>query len=298
MKKMNKVLSFGLTAAAVLSLAACGSGSSSGAASTSGTSGSDSSASADAGSGEATVVQIALDSNVAPYCYYDDDGNITGYDYDTLCLIDDMLDDYTFQYQMVDYDAAAIGLESGQYALEAGSKYKTAARAEKFLVCDSNYYAAVTLAVRKDSGINSIEDMKGKTLVPVPESDGLRQVYLDYVEAHPDCDITQETGSSLISIADGLNYVAAGRYDAMIDPPDMFYDVLDKDEKLASEITVIEDPFTVVGGHFLVNKSYEDLFNKVNECIQEIKDNGELGKLSEKYFGEDLIAKYSSLATD
>ncbi|MFV0529626.1 MAG: transporter substrate-binding domain-containing protein [Lachnospiraceae bacterium] len=247
---------------------------------------------------EATTIICALDANVSPYTYYDENGEITGYDYETLKMIDDMLDDYTFEYEMVDYDVAAIGLESGQYDLEAGSKYKTSARAEKFLITDSNYYAAVTLAVRKDSGITSIEDMAGKTLVPVPEADGLRQVYLDYMEANPDADITQDTGSSLISIADGLAYVAAGQYDGMIDPPDMFYDVLDEDENLASQITVIEDPFTVVGGHFLLNNANEDLYTQINEALAELKSNGKLGALSEEWFGEDLIAKYADIAND
>ncbi|MGE4354636.1 MAG: transporter substrate-binding domain-containing protein, partial [Oscillospiraceae bacterium] len=207
MKKWKRAALFGMAMAMSLMVAGCGSSSTDEPAASESSSG-------DSGSSEPTVIQVALDANVAPYCYYDDSGNITGYDYETLMMIDDMLPDYTFEYQMVDYDAAAIGLQSGQYDLEAGSKYKTSARAEKFLITDSNYYAAVTLAVAKDSGIASIEDMKGKTLVPVPEADGLRQVYLDYMAAHPDADITQETGSSLISIADGLAYVAAGRYDA------------------------------------------------------------------------------------
>jgi len=290
MIKWKKLASMGMAAAISFSIVGCGSATSDKTATTDST--------ADSGSKEPTTIVCALDANVAPYTYLDDKGNITGYDYETLCMIDEMLEDYQFEYQMVDYDAAAIGLEAGQYDLEAGSKYKTSARAEKFLICDSNYYAAVTLAVAKDSGITSIEDMKGKSLVPVPEADGLRQVYLDYMEANPDADIQQETGSSLISIADGLNYVATGRYDAMIDPPDMFNDVLSKDTDLAAKITVIEDPFTVVGGHFLLNNSREDLLEQINGALKELKENGKLGELSKKWFNEDIIAKYSSIALD
>ncbi|MBP1736297.1 MAG: amino acid transporter substrate-binding protein [Oscillospiraceae bacterium] len=293
MKNRERLISLSMAVLLGLGLVGCGDQS----ASSSDTSTGGTAASSDSGS-EVTTIICALDANVAPYTYLDEDGNITGYDYETLKLIDELLPDYTFEYQMVDYDAAAIGLEAGQYDLEAGSKYKTSARAEKFLICDSNYYAAVTLAVAADSGINSIEDMKGKTLVPVPEADGLRQVYLDYMEANPDADITQETGSSLISISDGLSYVASGRYDGMIDPPDMFNDVLSQDADLAAKIKVIEDPFTVVGGHFLLNKSRTDLEEQINTALQQIKEDGTLGALSEKWFGEDLIAKYSSIALD
>lgn len=295
MKKLIKFVSVCMVAALTFSLVGCKGDSSS--ATTTKTEDTAEETAEETG-GEVTTIVCALDANVAPYTYYDENGDMTGYDYETLILVDELLEDYTFEYQMVDYDAAAIGLEAGQYDLEAGSKYKTSARAEKFLIADSNYYAAVTLAVPKDSGIESIEDMAGKTLVPVPESDGLRQVYLDYMDANPDADITQETGSSLISIADGLSYVASGRYDAMIDPPDMFYDVLNEDENLAEKITVIEDPFTVVGGHFLLNNKHEVLLEEINGALAQLKEDGTLGELSEKWFGEDIIEKYSAIALD
>lgn len=247
---------------------------------------------------DAKEMQIALDANVSPYTYTDDDGNPAGYDYEVLKLIDAMLPQYKFSYNVVDYDAAAIGLEQGQYDLEAGDKYDTSARQKKFYISDSDYYAGVSIAVKKDSGISSIEDLyNGGTLVPVPEADGLRQVYLDYMKEHPDCGIVQETGSSLISIADGLNYVAAGRYDAMIDSPDMFKEVLDQDKDLASEITVL-DPFTVVGGHFLINRNDKEFCADVNGAVAALIKDGTLGKLSEKWFGEDVFTKYADIAAN
>lgn len=244
----------------------------------------------------AEKVSVVLDANVAPFSYLDEDGNMTGFDYQVLQKIDEKLEDYEFEYEMVDYDAAAIGLEAGQYDMEGGDKYKTSAREEKFLISDSYFYTAVCLAVKKDSGIESIEDMSGKTLVPVPEADGLRQVYNDYVEANPDCNITQETGSSLISMADALQYVASGRYDGVINDPEMFYDVLDADESLASKITVIEDPFTVVGAHFIFNKEKTDLCDAVNGAIQELLDDGTIGELTKEVWGEDIIEKYADIA--
>ena len=249
-------------------------------------------------SAKAKTVKIALDSNVAPFSYLDEDGNLAGFDYDVLQKIDEKLDDYDFTYEMVDYDAASIGLESGQYDIEAGEKYKTSAREEKFLISDSYFYTAICLAVKKGSGIKSIEDMKGKTLVPVPEQDGLRQVYNDYMEEHPDADITQDTGSTLISMTDALQYVASGRYDGVMNDPAMLTDVLDADSNLASKIDLIEDPFTVVGAHFIINKDNKDLLEAVNGAIKELKDDGTIGEMSKDVWGEDIIEKYKDLAKD
>lgn len=249
-------------------------------------------------SDEPTVIQVALDANVSPFSYSDDNGDPAGYDYEVLCAIDELLEDYEFEYQVVDYDAAAIGLEAGQYDIEAGDKYKTSARMEKFLITDSSYYAPVSVAVAADSGIETVEDLEGKELVPVPEADGLRQVYLDYVEAHPDTTLVQETGSSLVSIADGLTYVASGRYDAMIDSPDMFNEVLEADEKLADKIKILDEPMSVVGGHYILNKEREDLCEKMNEALATMKEDGTLGKISTDMFGYDVIAEYADLAND
>lgn len=310
MKELSwkRISALGLTAILGVSLAGCGSsGSSSASAASSAASSAEAVTSASAGSGEeitapdavednadATVIQAALDANVSPYTYADNSGNPAGYDYEVLKLIDSMLPDYKFEYNVVDYDAAAIGLEQGQYDIEAGDKYSTEPRKEKFLISDPDYYSPEVLAVAKDSGIKSIEDMNGKTLVPVPEADGLRQVYLDYMEAHPDCGITQETGSSLISIADGLNYVASGRYDAMMDSPEQFEPVLEQDKNLAEKI-VLTDTFSVVGGHFLLNKERQDLCDKINSSIATLIDNGTLGKLSTKWFEEDIFEKYKDM---
>ncbi|MFP3153953.1 transporter substrate-binding domain-containing protein [Lachnospiraceae bacterium ZAX-1] len=252
----------------------------------------------DEATGDVEKVSIALDANVAPFTNYDEDGNLAGFDYEVLQKIDELLPEFEFEYEMVDYDAAAIGLEAGQYDLEAGDKYKTSARAEKFLITDSYFYTAIVMAVKADSGIASIEDMKGKALVPVPQADGLRQVYVDYMAANPDADITQETGSSLISIADGLQYVANGRYDAMINDPGMFKDTLDADADLAGKITVTEDPFTVVGAHFIINKEKTALAEAVNGAIATLKADGTLGEMTAALWGEDIIEKYKEVALD
>ncbi len=250
--------------------------------------------SAEAGaSGENTpkTVTVALCNNVAPYTYTDASGNMAGYDYEVLKKIDEIVPEYEFDYQIVDYDAEAIGVQTGKYALGTGAHFVTAAREEQFLISDSFNYFSVALAVESDSGITSMEDMTGKELVPVPDQDGLRTVFNDYMKEHPDADITCESGSSIISVADGLKGVSTGRWDGMIDAPDMFATVLDKEDL---NITVLE-PFTTVGTHFLINESQSDLHEKINAALKTLVDDGTLPALTEEILGEDTFALYDSI---
>ena len=78
----------------------------------------------------------------------------------------------------------------------------------------------------------------------------------------------------------------------------MLTDVLDADSNLASKIDLIEDPFTVVGAHFIINKDNKDLLDAVNGAIKELKDDGTIGEMSKDVWGEDIIEKYKDLAKD
>ncbi|MCH4168007.1 MAG: transporter substrate-binding domain-containing protein [Streptococcaceae bacterium] len=248
--------------------------------------------------GQSKKIYIALDNNITPFTYADKNGDPTGLDYEVLKKIDDMLDDYSFEYEMVDYDVAAIGLEDGKYDLEAGDKYSTSTRLEKFLVSDSYYYTGVGLAVLKDSPYQSIEDLKGKKLQPVPDADGLRQVYNDYMKANPDSGLICESGSSLLSASDFLNGIVAGKWDAAFNDPSMFNAVLEKDSSLQEKIRVIEDPFTVVGAHFIINKNNTDLEKQINAAIKELKEDGTLDDLGEKWCNTRSFEKYADVIVE
>lgn len=239
----------------------------------------------------AETVTIALCNNVAPYTYTDSSGEMAGYDYEVLKAVDEIVPEYEFEYTIVDYDAEAVGVQTGKYALGTGAHFTTAAREKQFLISDPFNYFSVALAVKNDSNITSMEDMSGKTLVPVPDQDGLRTVFNEYIEENPDANITCDSGSSIISIADGLDGVSKGRWDGMIDSPEMFESVL---KEVDLPITV-HDAFTTVGTHFLINKEYSDLNDKINIALKTLTDDGTLPALSKELLGEDTFALYDSI---
>ena len=131
-----------------------------------------------------------------------------------LKLIDDYLDDWTFNYTVLDYETALAGTTSGKYDLDSGCKFRTPAREEAFLVSNPYNYFFMNLVVKNDSGIKSLEDMDGKSIAPIVATDGRAVTLADWMEKHPDIKLDFETLAASGAMADEITSVEDGVYDA------------------------------------------------------------------------------------
>lgn len=242
--------------------------------------------------GEATVIQVALDENTAPYTYADENGNLAGYDYEALKAIDEKIPEYTFEYNLLDYDASAVGVKTGKYQISAACKFGTPERAEVYLLSEPYDYYITKLAVKEDSSINSLEDMDGLTLAPIPSSNGLYMVLNDFKEAHPEITINCDSTGTNPSSSDVLNGVVTGRWDAALRSEEEFMSVLEQ-EDLPIKIT---DPVATTGTVLLINKDCPDLKEKCDEAIKTLTEDGTFSELSKKWFGIDVFEVHDSLA--
>lgn len=85
-------------------------------------------------SGKAQTVNVVLEADNQPYTYEDDNGKPAGYEYEVLKAVDKKLDQYHFKYQVLDYETAQAGLESGKYDLLSGCKFRTPVLLQIYLV--------------------------------------------------------------------------------------------------------------------------------------------------------------------
>lgn len=243
---------------------------------------------------DVTTVYVALDNNIAPFTFTDKNGQPDGLDYRILREIDERLSDYRFVYEMVDYDIAATGLEQGKYDIEAGNKYYTEERNKRFLFSEPYYYVGVTLAVKETSGIKDISDMNGKSLQPLPNSDGLRKIYEDYSRNNPNIKIKSKESSSFIGMSDCLNGLIMNRWDGVIDDYSRISAVVEKDDKLKNQILIIDKPIKVEPSLFILNKKNQKLRQEVNKAIESMRKTGELDELALEYCNIKSIEKYGN----
>ena len=71
----------------------------------------------DGDNGDVTIVKIGIGTDAMPNCYLDENGNLAGENYEVMCLVDELLPQYEFQYETGTQEAILIGLDTGTYAV-------------------------------------------------------------------------------------------------------------------------------------------------------------------------------------
>jgi ABC-type amino acid transport substrate-binding protein len=149
---MKKLLTLLLAGAMVLSLAACGG------------SGSDttSETTEKASGGESYI--IATDTAFAPFEFTDENNEFVGIDVD---LMNAIAEDqgFTVEWRSLGFDAAMAAVEAGQADGCIAGTSITEKRKETYDFSDAYYDSYVCMAVAEDSDIAGFEDLKGKKVV-------------------------------------------------------------------------------------------------------------------------------------
>lgn len=276
---IRKAVALVCSAAALISLAACGSASTSG-------SGDDA---------NAKTISIAVAANSKPLSYTDDNGQLAGYEVDVLKAIDEDLKDYKFTYEAVADDAETVGIDSGKYALITGGYFKTDERVKKYLIPDETTGISLmkiyTLPSEKD--IKSLDDLHDKKVAPISPDGGVNKLVTKYNAANPDKAITV-THQDNVTMAQNFQGLVDKKYDAVIEPEQSF-DVNAIKKSLGVDFRATE-PVEVDQQYFLVSKKQPEFFKELNKSITKIKKAGKLKELSEKNYGEDVF-KYDTQAT-
>ena len=234
------------------------------------------------------TVNVALESGSKPLSYEDENGNKVGYEVDVVNAVDELIPDYTFNIEFVEADATQIGLETGKYALIGGGLYKTPERVEKYLIPDAiTGVSLINIYVHEDdNSIKSLADLVGKKVVPSTPNGGIFNLLTQYIQEHPDAQITIETAEG-VSIADRYKSVDSKEYDALILPNNLGFNEIK--QELGLKVKAVEEPVKINGTYFALAKGQDDLSSKVEAALKTLRENGKLSEFSLKWYGEDTI---------
>lgn len=123
---------------------------------------------------EAGVVRVATDIPFPPYEYTDEDGNITGFEYDLAQAVGGLLG-VEFEFQKQPFDGIIPGLAAGKYDIVWSSVTDTRER-EK--VVDFVDYAVSQggILVKKGSDISGKDDLCGRKVSTLTGSTGIQDI--------------------------------------------------------------------------------------------------------------------------
>lgn len=297
MKKVNlfwkRAASLVLSLALILSLTACG-----GSADNSASSADSESAGMEETSGkEPTVVRVGFNAAQVPSSYVDENGNLAGENYETLQLVDELLEDYVFEYDPVQQDVILTGLDAGTYDFGIGFIY-TEDRAERYLFPEYPLSAIVLgliLPTRlKDNFTPGTSDeileqfaAQGLTMIPVEPGSSADSLFTAYNETH-DPKVNFEVAEQ-IDVATSIRYIASGRYDGThfttsnyaaareeADPNGDTFFLSYEDGALASWL--------------LFAQGQEELAAAVDGAMKQLFEDGTMAAISQKYYGENVFS--------
>ncbi|MEE0176220.1 MAG: transporter substrate-binding domain-containing protein [Faecalibacterium sp.] len=271
-----------MAAAGVLTLAGCSSNSGSSAAA----SGAASSAASTGAADQLAAIQtngklvVALEGAWQPWSYHDESDTLVGYDVEVSRAIAEKLG-VEPEYVESDWDSLFAGLDAGRFDIVCNGVEVTDERTKTYDFTTPYGYIHTALAVRKDNeDIKSFEDLKGKTT-----ANSLASTYMELAESYG------ATVQGIDTLEETIQLLTAGRIDATLNADVSFYDYLnvhpDADFKLVAQT---EDASHVA---IPVHKGDDSasLLEAINTAIEELRADGTLKALGEKYFGQDISSE-------
>ena len=271
-----------MAAAGVLSLSGCSSSHNT-AASTAGTA---ASSAASAGGDLLSTIQsrgtliVALEGAWQPWSFHDAYDTLVGYDVEVSRAIAEKLG-VEPEYVESDWDSLFAGMDAGRYDMVCNGVEVTEERSKTYDFTTPYGYIHTALAVKKDNdSITSFEDLDGKTT-----ANSLASTYMELAESYG------ATVQGIDTLEETIQLLTAGRIDATLNADVSFYDYLnvhpDADFKLVA--------FTEEASHVAIPLRKGDetatLLEAINSAIEELRADGTLSELGEKYFGQDISSE-------
>ena len=243
------------------------------------------------GKSDVTKVKVGTGNSMPPYCSLDDSGEPVGYDVAVLKEIDSRLDQYEFDIQSMDFNTLMVSIDSGSLDVVSHQLVKSDVRKEKYLFPDQYYcLSPMSLCVKKDSGITTLEDMAGKTINQSPTSYEYSML-TTYNENHPGSELIINAVSDL-STADGYKQVSNGQVDAALTYQSTYDSVqkeLQLDNLMLTDVVMVEDTYMMCA------KGKDDLCKAIDEALKDMVEDKTMSKISKEYLNEDVFSDYADM---
>lgn len=239
------------------------------------------------------VIKVAYDQSSKPMSYVDEKGNPTGYDVEAMKLVDELLEDYKFEYVGTTSDDLLIGVEQGKYDVGVKNAFWTKERTEKFIFPKEflGLSSAGLVLKKENENIKSLEDFAkaGLTLAPIAANNAQYTVIDEYNQKHPDNKVKLKAGDSFT--VDVVQWVNEGRVDGGVIIEGAFNQQVTAKEGPYHNLVndVVYNEFAVIKTWPLFNKKEQEFADAYDKAITQVKKEGKLKELSKEFYNKDLF---------
>ena len=213
------------------------------------------------------VLSMATNAEFPPFEYLEGE-EVVGADVDIAKAVAEKLG-LELEITNLDFDAALAGVSTGKYDIAVAGITASEERRKSMNFSDNYFSASQSIVVTADSAIKGKNDLEGKTISCQEGTTG-EQFLLD----------NNYKVQSFKTGAEGISALVTGKVDALV-----------IDNAVAKALSAEQNGATVVLDEALTDESYsialqlgnDELTEKINGALKELKADGTLSKIFEKY---------------
>jgi len=219
---------------------------------------------------------IGTEGTYPPFTFHDDKGDLTGFDVEIAREIAKRLG-VEPEFKETQWDSLFAGLDAKRYDMIINQVGIRDDRKEKYDFSDPYITSAAVLVTRSDNeAVKSFEEIEG-----LKSAQSLTSNYADIAKSY---------GAEIVGV-EGFNQaielLMSNRVDVTINDKMSFLDF--KKNKPDAQVKMVDTSEDTVQSGMLFRKGNETLIEEVNKALQEMIDDGTYLKISEKWFGEDVL---------
>lgn len=220
---------------------------------------------------------IAMEGQWAPWTYHDETGELVGFDTEVGKAIAGKLG-VDAEFVEGEWDGLFTGLDSGKYDVIINGVEITEAREEKYDFTTAYAFDHTVLIVPEDNdSITTFADLNGLTT-----TNSLGSTYADLAEQNG------ATVQNVDTLSETIDMIVSGRADATLNAESSFYDYMAEKPDTAIKIVATYDEAARIAIPTRKGDESKALREAIDKAISELKADGTLEALSQKYFGRDI----------
>jgi L-cystine transport system substrate-binding protein len=234
-------------------------------------------------------IKVGTVTTYVPFAYIDEDGKLQGYDIEVLRAVDELLPEYEFEFEGVEFTTLFPSLKDGHFDMVTCQLERNPERESQYIFTEEVYFdfVAYFVVLEENNYITDIESMHGK-IVGSAASSNQYTFLASYLAEHPGAfEIKALAGAS--SDADIYMNLSSKAWDAalltkfdviriMENYPDISLKVSKKD---GEEYIVTHSPT-----YFMLSQSNTALRDAVDGALKTLKANGAVNALQERLLGQ------------
>lgn len=223
------------------------------------------------------TLTVATEGTYRPFSFHDDQGagDLTGFDVEIITAVAEKLG-LQIRFQETQWDAIFAGLDAGRFDVIANQVTINDERQEKYLFSEPYTVSpGVIVVAEDDDSISSFADLKGKRAAQSLTSNWN--------------ELAVDAGAEVEAVegwAQAVALLRQGRVDATINDKLTFLDYETTDGPTGLKIAAETDEAGQQA--FAFAKDKKELVEAVDAALAELRADGTLAEISEKYFGADV----------